>query len=177
MHPHNRFKIQFNTLCVFKPLDRPVFLNKCVKNTWPEGVRWDTVHCITVQLYTLKLWQTFLWLISSMWQYSNANLQIQILLYLPPFGSTQIRNTSCVILKRKPYYSSLLAQPSFYVVLANTPEQYKVNISVLLEQLKVNSEKCAMPTLDFIHISLILSSSSFHAVARICIAMHMRPVG
>lgn len=182
MHLHNRFKTQFNTLCVFKPLGRPVFLNKWVKSTWPGGVRWDTMHCTIVQLYTLKLWQTFLWLISRMWQYSNANLQTQTLLYLPPFcrslPALHKYTTHLVWFWNENLITApFLAQPSFSVVVANTPEKCKVNLSVLLEQLKENSEKCAMPTLDFIHISLILSSSGFHAVSRICIDMQMRSVG
>jgi len=63
------------------------------------------------------------------------------------------------------------------VVAANTSEQCKVNLSVLLEQLNVNLEKHAMPRLNFIQISLSFSSSGFHTVVKIWIDMQMKPIG
>lgn len=63
------------------------------------------------------------------------------------------------------------------MVVTNTPEQHEVNLSVLFEQLKVSLEDCAIPSLDFIHVSLILNSLGFYVVARICTDMQRTPMG
>ena len=80
-------------------------------------------------------------------------------------------DTPCVCLRKHSY------RFPFIVVAANTSEQCKVNLSVLLEQLNVNLEKHAMPRLNFIQISLSFSSSGFHTVVKIWIDMQMKPIG